>query len=291
MLVSAALPYADRARKRGADVSESLPICVTCGTQYPRARHDCPICEDERQYVPTTGQRWTDLRTLRCADEYTARVEPQGPGVVGLGSRPSFAIGQRALLARTEAGNVLWDCVAYLDDDLVSAVEDLGGIDVIAISHPHYYTTMVEWSHAFDAPVHLHEKDRCWVARHDPAIEFWSGRSGRLAHGLTLINLGVHFAGGTVLHWRAGQHGVGALLSGDIVQVVPDRTHVGFMYSYPNLIPERPSVVREAARILREYRFSAVYGAWWDAVITEDGDDVVQRSARRYLERVEERDR
>ena len=37
--------------------------------------------------------------------------------------------------------------------------------------------------------------------------------------------------------WPGGAGGAGALLSGDIVQVIPDRAHVGFMYSYPNLIP------------------------------------------------------
>jgi hypothetical protein len=70
------------------------------------------------------------------------------------------------------------------------------------------------------------------------------------------------------------------------VQVIPDREFVGFMYSYPNLIPERPSVVRAAAEMLRPYRFDALYGAWWDAVIPTDAHDIVQRSAKRYLEYV-----
>jgi hypothetical protein len=67
------------------------------------------------------------------------------------------------------------------------------------------------------------------------------------------------------------------------VQVIPDRRFVAFMYSYPNLIPERPETVRQAAEILAPYRFDAVYGAWWDAVVRSDGHEVVQRSARRYL--------
>jgi hypothetical protein len=46
-----------------------------------------------------------------------------------------------------------------------------------------------------------------------------------------------HFAGGTVLHWAGGAEGRGALLAGDIIQVVPDRKHVSFMYSYPNYVP------------------------------------------------------
>jgi hypothetical protein len=263
----------------------SEPLCVTCGTQYPAPRTGCPICEDERQYIPVSGQQWTDLDTMR-AGEYTGRVEEQGDGIIGIGTQPNFAIGQRALLVKAESGNFLWDCVAYLDDDLVARITELGGITGLAISHPHYYTTMVEWAHAFDVPIYLHESDQQWIGRPDPSIELWSGPTHELAPDLTLINLGVHFAGGTVLHWRDGEQGKGALLSGDIVQVIPDRRFVGFMYSYPNLIPERPGVVRRAAEILEPYRFDAIYGAWWNAIVRSDGHQVVQRSAKRYLAHV-----
>jgi hypothetical protein len=243
------------------------------------------VCEDERQYIPAAGQRWTDLDTLRAGD-YTGRVEEQGSGIIGIGSDPGFAIGQRALLVQAESGNVLWDCAAYLDDELIAKVRTLGGITGIAISHPHYYTTMVEWAHAFDVPIYLHENDQQWIGRPDSSIELWSGTTRAVGPGLTLINLGVHFAGGTVLHWRDGEDGKGALLSGDIVQVIPDRKFVGFMYSYPNLIPERPSVVERAGELLESYQFDAIYGAWWNAIVRSDGHGVVRRSVKRYLEHI-----
>jgi len=264
------------------------PICQACGMQYAQVRDDCPICEDERQYVPQAGQRWTDLDTLRANGTYTPRIEEQGPGIIGVGSNPGFAIGERALLVKAESGNFLWDCAAYLDDALVSRVRELGGITGIAISHPHYYTTMVEWAHAFDVPIYLHESDQQWIGRPDPAVKPWSGTTLDVTPDLRLINLGVHFTGGTVLHWPAGEEGRGALLSGDIVQVIGDRTHVGFMYSYPNLIPERPHIVRRAAELLAGYRFDAIYGAWWDAIVRAGGHEVVQRSAKRYLAMVSE---
>jgi hypothetical protein len=67
-------------------------------------------------------------------------------GLTGIGTEPSFAIAQRALLVQTEQGNVLWDCVSLLDDDTVAAVQHLGGIAAIARSHPHFYSSVVVWA-------------------------------------------------------------------------------------------------------------------------------------------------
>ncbi|MEU6645801.1 MBL fold metallo-hydrolase [Saccharomonospora sp. NPDC046836] len=266
-------------------MTADLPVCATCAMQYSAARPDCPICEDERQYVPPSGQRWTSLAELRAGD-YSIRIEEQGPGVLGIGSEPAIGIGQRALLVPAESGNILWDCVPYLDADLVRRVTELGGLTAIAISHPHYYTTMVEWAEAFDVPIYLHEKDQQWIGRPHERIRLWSGQTHELADGVTLVNLGVHFDGGTVLHWRDGADGKGALFSGDIVQVVPNRALVAFMYSYPNYIPERPAVVRHAGEVLERLAFDDIYGAWWGAVIRGGGGAIVRRSVARYLGQV-----
>ena len=255
-------------------------ICTTCGVQHapadePPAR--CAICEDERQYVGRDGQQWTTLEELRR--DHRAEIREEGPGLLGIGCEPSFAIGQRALLVCPPAGNVLWDCISLLDDEIGAAVEARGGLAAIAISHPHYYSCMVEWARVFDAPVHLHAADREWVMRPDERIEFWDGETRELGEGLTLLRLGGHFDGGTVLHWAAES----ALLSGDIVQVVQDRRWVSFMYSYPNLIPLPAETIRRIVAALEPYEFDQVYGAWWDAVVRADGKAAVRRSAERYL--------
>ena len=92
-----------------------------------------------------------------------------------------------------------------------------------------------------------------------------------------------HFAGGTVLHWAGGAEGRGALLSGDIIQVVPDRKHVSFMYSYPNYIPLPASAIERIIKSVEPFEYERVYGAFWDMVIERGGKAVVQRSAQRYL--------
>jgi hypothetical protein len=238
----------------------------------------CPICEDPRQYVPESGQAWTTLEALRS--DHANAIRPEGE-LTGIGTEPRFAIGQRALLVPSGAGNVLWDCITLLDDETADEVERRGGLEAIAISHPHYYSCMVEWAHRFDCPILLHADDREWVMRPDDSIELWSGETRELADGLTLLRLGGHFAGGTVLHRD------GMLLSGDIVQVIPDRSHVGFMYSYPNLIPLPAETVREIAARLEPYPFEALYGAWWGTVIPAGAGAIVQRSAARYVDAVQ----
>jgi len=158
-------------------------------------------------------------------------------------------------------------------------IEELGGIAAIAISHPHYYSSMVEWARAFDAPVHLHAADREWVMRPDEGIDFWDGETRELGEGLTLVRCGGHFEGGTVLHWEGGN----ALLSGDIVQVVQDRRWVSFMYSYPNLIPLPAATVERIVAALEPFDFDRIYGAWWGRVVASDGKGAVKRSAERYV--------
>lgn len=259
-------------------------ICTTCGMQYAESEHPpvtCVICNDERQYVKVTGDRWTTHDKLRLTNRNSIRFEE--PGLIGIGVEPAFAIAQRALLVRTAGGNILWDCVPLLDAALVEMVQALGGLSAIAISHPHYYTSMVDWSQAFgNAPIYLHAADRQWVQRPDPAIVYWDGATKLLRDGLTLIHCGGHFDGGAVLHWRDGVAGQGALLSGDIIQVVADRKHVSFMYSYPNYVPLSVTAVERIIQAIQPFGFEAVYGAFWDTVIPREGKAAVTKSADRY---------
>jgi hypothetical protein len=260
-------------------------VCKACGTQYPPSDAPpaaCPICEDPRQYVPhDEGQVW--LTWEKFVDGHDADIRDDH-GILGIGCTPSFAIGQRALLVKSSAGNVLWDCITYLDDEIGERVGAEGGLAAIAISHPHYYSAMVEWAHTFGCPVYVHEAERKWVMRPDPAIRFWDGETHTLGGGLTLVRCGGHYEGAQVLHWAERR----ALLCGDIVQVIPDRRYVSFMYSYPNLIPLPPSKVQRIADALAPFPFDTIHGAWWDRFVADDGSGVVRRSADRYVRAVTE---
>lgn len=264
-------------------------VCTTCGTQFAATDappSHCPICEDERQYIGWQGQQWTTLEALRADHRNVIRAVE--PGLTEIYTQPSFAIGQRALLVETGAGNVLWDCITLLDDATIEAIRAKGGLSAIAISHPHYYSAVVAWSRAFGGvPIYLHAADRAWVVRPDEAMVFWEGDTQALPGGLTLIRVGGHFPGSTVLHWSEGAAGRGALLTGDSIKVAQDRRHVSFMWSFPNQVPLAADDVRTIAEAVVPYAFDRIYGAWPGHEVRTGAKASVERSARRYLDALE----
>ncbi|ALN93906.1 MBL fold metallo-hydrolase [Lysobacter gummosus] len=263
------------------------PICETCGTQFAESSvppAQCPICEDERQYVGWNGQRWTTHESL--ALRYTLKFEDDG-GVLGIGLSPDFAINQRMVYLQTGAGNILWESLALVTDEAVAALRARGGVDLIAISHPHFYASMVEWSQALGGvPIYVHEADREWVQRPSPLIRYWSGDELVLSDDVSLIRCGGHFTGSTALHWRRGGERGDALFPGDALQVVSDRRHVTFMYSYPNYIPMKPADVRAMRERVARYAFEDVYGYTWGRNIIGGGREAVDASFDRYFKAI-----
>jgi glyoxylase-like metal-dependent hydrolase (beta-lactamase superfamily II) len=236
-----------------------LWTCEQCGAQFPESAappRACPVCEDERQYVNWKGQAWLTREELATHHKLVWRDDL---GIPGLAVEPSFAIGQRAL-------------------------RSLGGLKAIAVSHPHYYGAVADWSEAFGgAPVYLHGDDRALVTRPHPAIVPWTGDSHRISDDILLVRTGGHFAGGTIMHWRAGAEGSGALLTGDVAMVAMDRRSLSFMYSFPNYIPLNAAAVRRIWAAVEPLAFDRIYGAWWGRNIADNAKAAFERSVRRYI--------
>ena len=182
-------------------------------------------------------------------------------GVVNIVTVPQVGIGQRAILCCTANGNILWDCITYIDDDTVQRVRELGGIDAIAISHPHYFSTAVEWSQIFNCPVYYSAEDEEWIMRFGPNVQrdvqagtedtyhigarqiLWRGPELNLLGGeVKVVKTGGHFPGSSVMLWREARK----LMIADSILVVPSGLYnVGrlpgtvaftFMWSYPNFV-------------------------------------------------------
>ncbi|KAL3491359.1 beta-lactamase-like protein [Aspergillus germanicus] len=293
-----------------------LAICSTCGTQFstPSCPASCKICDDPRQYVPPTGQSWTTLRTLRDSQNptYTNVFTPDPihkDALISIHTEPKQAIGQRAYLCRTNlerpsgsgAFNLLWDCITYIDDETIARIKELGGIDAIVISHPHYYTTHLLWAEIFECPVYLSAEDEEWVVvRGEKQVFFteaelcFSGAKiwGNTAVGsekkegeaeLVVIKTGGHFLGSTVLWWK----GLGTLLIADTIAVVPSARYwvdrlpgtasFTFMWSYPNMIPLSADDVHVIWNAVKHTDFEITRGAF-------TGMDTDTDSKKRFLD-------
>lgn len=259
--------------------TDGWTLCATCGVENDTGEAVCAICDDERQYVPAAGQRWTTLAERAAAGCRVGVVEVE-PDLFALHAEPKVDIGQSALLVRTPHGNLLWDVPGFIDEAAIAAVRELGGIAAIMASHPHMYGCQLEWARAFDAPVHVAEKDREWVRRWRPEIVTWSDPFEPVP-GVVAVQTGGHFPGSAVACWAAGAEGRGVLLSGDTVKAVARPGWVTFMRSYPNDIPLSHAVVERVAGTVGELSFDRLYDNF-GLRVEADAHAVVQRSAQRY---------
>lgn len=231
-----------------------LLVCSTCGQQTDRSgaeqfdippgeRSTCKVCDDPRQYVPASGQQWTTLRKLQedRENEYHNEITPVIEGqddLLSIVTKPTLAIGQRAVLYRSaKHGNILWDCITYLDDDTIERIRELGGIKTIAISHPHFYSSAITWAQVFQADLWLHESDKEWLLRKpSERVKYWSGTQTLIpdagdGQGAELVTVAGHFPGSAVLHL----HEKRAILTADSITVVPSGG-ITLMWSYPNMV-------------------------------------------------------
>lgn len=258
---------------------ESWRSCATCGVENELDDEVCAICADERQYLPPGGQRWT-TSDERAAEGCEIEIGGLEPDLFGLTARPKADIGQTALLVRTPAGNLLWDVPGYLDEEAVTAVEELGGVAAIMASHPHMYGAQLQWARAFGATVWVSEGDRKWVRREGAEIRTWT-EPFEVLPGILAVQLGGHFPGSAVAQWSAGASGRGVLLTGDTIAAVPAAGWVSFQRSYPNRIPLSAAVVERVSSAALGLRFDRLYDNF-GGIVADSAAAAVERSAARY---------
>ena len=174
-------PFAGSFRRRYRGVRQhqrSMEITRWIRSSAPPAAHNTRRAAARRRNARSARKSGNTFRRAgrpgrrrrRWRPGISTRTASTSPAVIGIGTQPSFAIGQRALLICTPDGNVLWDCISMLDAATIALINGLGGLQAIGISHPHFYTTMVDWSRAFGGvPIHLHADDQRWIMRPDPS--------------------------------------------------------------------------------------------------------------------------
>ncbi|CZR55231.1 related to metallo-beta-lactamase family protein [Phialocephala subalpina] len=292
--------------------TDDLLICTACGTQYdidnPSVLTRCRICDDPRQFVPPTGQAFTTLADLKKG-EYKNEWKPfdGDERFWSIWTEPKFAIGQRAVLIKTTQGNVLWDCITFLDVETVEWINGMGGLAAIVISHPHYYTTHLEWAQAFSCPVYLSWEDKQWLNRLDPmgaSRTFIHSRTEEIevrgeSTGVRALKLGGHFPGSLVClaHNRLliadtlvttpaglGDWSKGPGSRSTIDSRPPGMNSYSFMWSIPNMIPLSPEEIAGMWELLKGYEFESTHGAFVGTEVRDGGGGSGKRVKERVLD-------
>jgi hypothetical protein len=256
-------------------------ICTACGTQYHQtATTDatCPICLDDRQAVPEKGQTWTNLNEL--SDNHSVIIKKLHDNLYELKMAPSFAIGQRALLVLTPSGNILWDCIALINEPTIEFIKSKGGLKAIAFSHPHYYTTMNEWAERFNCPIFIHQKDEQWIFNKGKHVSLWEETEKELWDGIRLINVGGHFPGSSLHVPLLSKEGT--ILCGDTFYISPSKRHAAVMYSYPNRIPLPVAEVQRIKKQMSSIRFDTIHGFYDYQNIYSNAKHLLEDSLNRY---------
>ncbi|KAG0204285.1 hypothetical protein BGX28_003745 [Mortierella sp. GBA30] len=263
-------------------------VCVTCGTNAPATISGgplatCIICDEPRQYVRRGGQEWTTLNELKASGKYSnvfTPTEADPENMISISTQPRYAIGQRGILIRTPKGNILWDCITYLDHDTIARIQELGGLKAIVVSHPHYYSSIKDWSDAFGGiPVYTHVNDKQWIQRPAANHVFWEGTMLELLDGeIKVLCPGGHFDGSSLLLWNKN------LLVADTMMVAASHKSVSFMYSFPNYWPLAPNEVKTIWKCVRPHEVDNILGAWVGKEIVGNGRSIIYKSAKLYTQ-------
>ncbi|KAJ5737812.1 uncharacterized protein N7483_002937 [Penicillium malachiteum] len=232
------------------------------------------------------SQSWTTLKSLHSSKEKYHNVfttYPENPNLIAIHTAPKLGIGQRAFLCLGGAatGNILWDCITYLDEETIQRVNSLGGIDAIVISHPHYFSTSIQWAETFNCDLYISAEDEEWLGNcgDGQRLKLWNGQrlsfpsSGKSdgnqdASDIIAVKTGGHFPGSSVLWWKSAKK----LFIADTIMIVPSGLYTvnrppgtasfAFMWSYPNYIPLPPDAIYDIWKAIKDLDFNDAHGAF-----------------------------
>ena len=212
--------------------------CSNCGHWQIWFDHQdplaCPICTDTRNALPEDG--W-DFRTEADAQAmFTNHWKEVEPGLWGFWADPKFGLGATGWLLQREDGNVAFEGCPYYQPDAIEKIRELGGIRVLAASHPHGYGALWQLQREFDPVLTIHKGDIPYSKAF--RVNCPADDVHEIAPGLTLRHVGGHYEGHSVLYDEHHR----ALFCGDSLKIELDADgatpvaiscHKAFHYEIP----------------------------------------------------------
>lgn len=174
--------------------------CSNCGHWQIWFDHQtpisCPICADTRNALPPDG--WDFRNEVDAQGMFTNHWAEVEPGLWGFWATPKFGLGATGWLLQRDDGNVAFEGCPYYQPDALAKIRELGGIRVLAASHPHGYGALWQLQREFDPVLTIHRGDIPYSKAFHvncPADDLHE-----IAPGLTLHHVGGHYEGHAVMY-------------------------------------------------------------------------------------------
>ena len=187
--------------------------CSNCGhwQRYFAVPPNCPICSDVRNDLPDDG--WDFVTPEQLAPRLQHHWREAIPGVWEFWSTPRFGLDSHGWLICHEDGNVAFEAAPLYDAAQLSKIEALGGIAILAASHPHGYGALHQLQDHFQPALLIQKDDLEWTKAMRVTLPY--DETIEIHPGLTLHHTGGHYDGHAVLH-DAGRR---ALFCGDALKI------------------------------------------------------------------------
>ena len=213
------------------------------------------MCTDVRNDLPEHGWHFMtedEVRTThhghkrRVADDLWAFTTEPALGLAGTGW----------LIIRQE-GNIAFEAAPFYSEDMLAAIGELGGVALLAASHPHGYGALWQLQREFDpqiVAIHRDDLQRTKAFRvttpYDDTLE--------LAPGYTLHHVGGHYEGHAALHDAPGRR----LFCGDMFKIDQDddgrSRGISSHKAFHKDIPLTPGEIRRYRDVITPLDFDAV---------------------------------
>ena len=233
--------------------------CANCGFwQLHFDPPDCPVCSDVRNDLPPDG--WRFLAEDQIAETHNGASRQIANDLWAFTTTPHLGLGGTGWLMlrpASEGGNIAFEAAPYYSQDMLATIKRLGGIDVLAASHPHGYGALYQLQRTFDPQIVAIQKDDLAytkafrvTAPYDDTLE--------LGGGFTLHHVGGHYAGQAALHDAAG----GRLFCGDMFKIDQDAegrsTHISSHKAFHKDIPLTHGELRRYRDVIAPLAFDAL---------------------------------
>ena len=156
----------------------------------------CPICMDTRNALPPDGWDFKDEPWAEAT--FTTHWREVAPDLWAFWCTPKFGLGATGWLMIRDDGNVMFESCPWYSADALARIRALGGVAVLASSHPHGYGALWQVQREFEPVLTVHRADISYTKAF--RVTWPADDVHELAPGLTLHHVGGHYEGHSVLH-------------------------------------------------------------------------------------------